>query len=106
MIFPTFPQLLATRQKLGGLFTYKIYGGHRMTFIADPAVWRLVFYAKGSQDTKLESEKLAYVWFGIDKQVCLVLRCVSYHLGCVFRSRWTAPIQASRQPERPCITSK
>ena len=46
-IFPTFPQLLAARQKFGGVFTYNIYGGHRMTFIADPAVWRLVFFAKG-----------------------------------------------------------
>jgi len=46
VIFPTFPQLLETRMKLGGVFSYNIYGGHRMTFIADEAVWRLVFYAK------------------------------------------------------------
>lgn len=71
VIFPTFPQLLETRKRLGGVFTYNIYGGHRMTFVADPAVWRLIFFAKGSKDTKLESEKLAYVWFGIDKQVPL-----------------------------------
>ena len=48
VIFPTFPQLLETRKKLGGVFSYNIYGGHRMTFIADEAVWRLVFYAKAS----------------------------------------------------------
>jgi cytochrome P450 len=67
--FPKFPELLRTRQKLGGVFSYAIAGGRTMTFIADPDVWRLVFYAKGSDHSKLESDKLAYHWFGIDKQV-------------------------------------
>jgi cytochrome P450 len=67
--FPSFPELLRTRQRLGGVFSYEIAGGRTMTFIADPDVWRLVFYAKGSDHSKLESDKLAYHWFGIDKQV-------------------------------------
>ena len=113
VIFPTFPQLLETRKRLGGVFTYNIYGGHRMTFIADPAVWRLVFYAKGSDDTKLESEKLAYVWFGIDKQVLFFAIAAGQHcmvlIGCPSHPRRYRSItltQASRPPARQCTTTR
>ena len=109
IIFPTFPQLLETRKRLGALFTYNIYGGHRMTFVADPAVWRLVFFAKGSNETKLESEKLAYVWFGIDKQAWRshTLSSLSCKIPLLcFRCRWITPTQASRPPARPCTTSR
>lgn len=42
-----------------------------MTFICDPAAYRLVFYAKGSEEASLESAKLAYHWFGIPKQLSM-----------------------------------
>lgn len=40
-----------------------------MTFVADPAAYRVVFYAKGREDVELDSEKLAYHWFGIPKEI-------------------------------------
>ena len=67
------------------------------------------FFAKGSNDTKLESEKLAYVWFGIDKQAWRshTLSSLSCKIPLLcFRCRWTTPTQASRPPARPCTTSR
>lgn len=40
-----------------------------MTFLADPAAYRVVFYAKDSEDVELDSPKLAYHWFGIRKDI-------------------------------------
>ena len=61
-VFPTFPQMRETQQKLGNLFTYRIVGGRRMTFIADPSLYRLVFFPDKEGKVEGDAEKLAYVW--------------------------------------------
>jgi len=61
--------VLETSKKLGGVFTYEIIGGKRITFVTDPATYRIVFFARDSKDVKLDSAKIAYHWFGIPKQI-------------------------------------
>ena len=65
---------------------------------------------QGSEDTKLESEKLAYVWFGIDKEVITILKnsLSLYELiikrAFNVRSLSNTPTTVSRRRERPCTT--
>ena len=43
-IFPSFPTMMNGQHKLGGLFSYEILGGRRMTVVADPQLFEIVFH--------------------------------------------------------------
>jgi cytochrome P450 len=79
VFFPTFAHMLedaaaATAQN-GGLFTYEIFGGRRITIVADPSLYEVVFdvgeYA-GNEEVgdavAMEMDKIAYAWFGIPRE--------------------------------------
>jgi cytochrome P450 len=60
----------------GGLFSYEIIGGRRMTIVADPSLFWLCFEpddycddARVGNAVKVEMDKLAYSWFGIPKSI-------------------------------------
>ncbi len=42
--FPSFPAMLEASKKHGGLFSYEIVGGRRMTVVADPKLFEIVFH--------------------------------------------------------------
>lgn len=75
-IFPTFPQMLKDSKELGGVFTYEIIGGRRMTVIQDPELYEIVFspHEMGmtpgvGSNVHVEMAKLAHAWFGIPRDI-------------------------------------
>jgi len=77
MYFPTFEFMKECDRSCGGVFTFEIIGGRRMTIVTDPKLLDLVFSpgeysndeAVGDAVT-VEMDKLAYAWFGIPKEIC------------------------------------
>ena len=64
-------------KEVGGIFSYEIIGGRRITIIADPELYEVVFEPQemgmtpGVGDAvKVEMEKLAHAWFGIPRDIC------------------------------------
>lgn len=43
-IFPTFPDMMEDAEKYGGVFTYALWGGRRLTVLADPSTYEIVFH--------------------------------------------------------------
>jgi hypothetical protein len=75
-IFPTFPAMLNDSKKLGGLFSYVVVGGRRMTVIQDPELYEIVFspHEMGmtpgiGSNVHVEMAKLAHAWFGIPRDI-------------------------------------
>mmetsp|Transcript_42995 Transcript_42995/g.69054 ORF Transcript_42995/g.69054 Transcript_42995/m.69054 type:complete len:320 (-) Transcript_42995:1842-2801(-) len=80
-IFPSFPEMLKHMKQVGGVFSYEIIGGRRITIIADPELYEIVFSpdemgaTPGVGDAvKVEMEKLAHAWFGIPRGICSFTR--------------------------------
>jgi len=74
--FPTFPNMLKDSKELGGIFSYQIMGGRRMTVIQDPELYEIVFspHEMGmtpgvGSNVHVEMAKLAHAWFGIPRDV-------------------------------------
>jgi len=68
-------------KEVGGVFSYEIIGGRRITIIADPVLYEIIFspdemgMTPGVGDAvKIEVEKLAHAWFGIPKGICAFTR--------------------------------
>jgi len=75
-IFPSFPEMLDHMKQVGGVFSYEIIGGRRITIIADPELYEVVFSpdemgaTPGVGDAvKVEMDKLAHAWFGIPRPI-------------------------------------
>lgn len=69
--------MLEAMKAVGGVFSYEIIGGRRITIIADPALFEVVFSPDEMGSTpgigdavKVEMEKLAHAWFGIPRGIC------------------------------------
>eukprot|EP00924_Labyrinthula_sp_SR-Ha-C_P002718 maker-scaffold_13-augustus-gene-5.52-mRNA-1 protein AED:0.00 eAED:0.00 QI:115/1/1/1/1/1/2/39/488 len=69
VLFPTYPEVLKDSKKNGLVFTYLLQRNKRMTFLCDQKTYKHVFFAKDSDDVDLDSAKLAYHWFGIEKSL-------------------------------------
>ena len=75
-LFPSFPAMLQDSKKLGGIFTYNIMGGRRLTVIQDPELFEIVFSPQEmgmtpgvGSDVHVEMAKLAHAWFGIPRDI-------------------------------------
>lgn len=75
-LFPTFPQMLQDAKKHGGIFSYKIMGGRRMTVIQDPELFEIIFSPQEmgmtpgiGSNVHVEMAKLAHAWFGIPRDI-------------------------------------
>lgn len=74
--FPSFPQMLEDSKKLGGIFSYEIMGGRRLTVIQDPELYEIVYspHEMGmtpgvGTNVHVEMAKLAHAWFGIPRDI-------------------------------------
>ncbi len=43
-VFPTFQEMKEDAENYGGVFTYKLWGGRRLTVLADPKTYEIVFH--------------------------------------------------------------
>ena len=43
-MFPTFQEMKEDAESYGGVFTYKLWGGRRLTVLADPKTYEIVFH--------------------------------------------------------------
>ena len=74
--FRSFPNMLRDAKQHGGIFTYNIMGGRRMTVIQDPELYEIVFspHEMGmtpgvGSNVHVEMAKLAHAWFGIPRDI-------------------------------------
>eukprot|EP01065_Artemidia_motanka_P025703 TRINITY_DN30687_c0_g1_i1.p1 TRINITY_DN30687_c0_g1~~TRINITY_DN30687_c0_g1_i1.p1 ORF type:complete len:464 (+),score=129.74 TRINITY_DN30687_c0_g1_i1:61-1452(+) len=81
-LFPPYPRMLEDSKKYGGLFTYSLPGGRRMTVLTDVPTYPIIFapdqFGLRNDDTrmknvgdsiKMEMDKVGHAWFGIPKEV-------------------------------------
>lgn len=82
-LFPPYPRMLADSKKFGGLMTYNLPGGRKMTVLTDVKTYPIIFApdAFGTKNddprmkdvgdaVKMDMDKIGYAWFGIPKHVC------------------------------------
>lgn len=70
VIFPRFPQMLEDWRSLGKppIFTYNIMGGRKMSIVADPNLFKVIFFPD-QENLSSNQEVLAHHWFGIEKDL-------------------------------------
>ncbi len=80
-IFPTFMQMLEDKKKFGGLYSYEVIGGRRITLVADQDLLEIIFSPHEMGSTpgigdaiNVEMEKLAHAWFGIPRDIADLTR--------------------------------